>query len=162
MAVVMTTEKRRPCLLGRHFIIKTDHYSLKYLMEQKITTVFQSKWLSKLMRYDYEVCYKKGKENVVADGLSRVPVAQLLAISTSSVHATLLEDVKQSWEHDSNIQEIISKLKRGENVPKYSYSQELLYRNGKLVVVEGAALHSQICNFFMLLLWGAFRSGCDY
>jgi len=94
MAVVLVVEKWRPYLLGRHFVIKTYHFSLKYLMEQKITTAFQGKWLSKLMGYDYEVSYKKGKEKVVADGLSRIPAAQLLAISTSSIHATLLEDVK--------------------------------------------------------------------
>ena len=75
MTVVLAAEKWRPYLLGRHFVIKTDHYSLKYLMEQKITTTFQSKWLSKLMGYDYEVSYKKGKENVVANGLFRMHAA---------------------------------------------------------------------------------------
>ena len=64
-------------------MIKTDHFSLKYLMEQKITTAFQGKWLSKLMGFDYEICYKKGKENVVADGLSRVTSAQLMALTLS-------------------------------------------------------------------------------
>ena len=96
IAVVLAVEKWRPYLLGIHFIIKTDHFSSKYLMEQKITSVFQCKWLSKLMGYDYEVCYKKGKQNVVANGLSKVLEAQLLAISISSIHATLLDSVKQS------------------------------------------------------------------
>ena len=50
-------------------------------MEQKITSTFHSKWLSKLIEYDYEVCYKKGKENAVVDGLSKIPAAQLLVIS---------------------------------------------------------------------------------
>jgi len=61
MAVVLAVENWRPYLLGRHFVIKTDHFSLKYLMEQKITSSFQSKWLRKLMGYDYEICYRKGK-----------------------------------------------------------------------------------------------------
>ena len=72
MAVVLAVKKWRPYLLGRHFIIKTDHFSLKYLLEQKLTTTFQSKWLPKLMGYDYEIQYKQGKENLVADGLSRL------------------------------------------------------------------------------------------
>ena len=122
MDVVITVEKWRPYLLGRHFVIKTDHFSLKYVMEQKIATAFQSKWLSKLMGYDYEICYKKGNENTAADSLSRVPAAQLLALSLTSVHTTLLEELKQSWEHDINIQAILSKTGDGENVPHYSYS----------------------------------------
>ena len=63
LVVVLAVEKWRPCLLGRHFVIKTYHFNLKYLIEQKITTPFQSKWLLKLIGFDYEVVYRKGKEN---------------------------------------------------------------------------------------------------
>ncbi|XP_071913952.1 uncharacterized protein [Coffea arabica] len=38
LAIVNAIQKWRPYLLGGHFIIKTDHQSLKYLMEQKIST----------------------------------------------------------------------------------------------------------------------------
>ncbi|GKG36613.1 putative mitochondrial protein, partial [Tanacetum coccineum] len=60
-------QKWRGYLLDRHFKIKTDHFSLKYVLDQRITTPFQSKWLPKLLGFDYEIEYKKGKENVVAD-----------------------------------------------------------------------------------------------
>ncbi|GKA08677.1 putative mitochondrial protein [Tanacetum coccineum] len=61
----------REYLLDRHFVIKTDHYSLKYLLDQNITTLAQIKWLPELMGFDYEVVYKKGKDNAAADALSR-------------------------------------------------------------------------------------------
>ena len=40
LAMVLAVEKWRPYLLGKHFIIKTDHFSLKYLVQQKIITPF--------------------------------------------------------------------------------------------------------------------------
>lgn len=58
--------------MGSHFIVRTDQKSLKWLLQQKISTPFQQVWLSKLMGFDYEIQYKAGKENNVADALSRV------------------------------------------------------------------------------------------
>lgn len=49
LAIVMAVQKWRPYLIGRYFVIKTDHQSLKYLMEQRITTPSQQKWLTKFM-----------------------------------------------------------------------------------------------------------------
>ncbi|GKB38916.1 retrotransposable element Tf2 [Tanacetum coccineum] len=45
--------------------------SLKYLLDQKITTPAQMKWLPKLIGFDYEVVYKKGTDNAAIDALSR-------------------------------------------------------------------------------------------
>ena len=45
---------------GRHFIIRTDQQSLKYLLDQKLKTSFQMYWVSKRMGYNYEIQYKKG------------------------------------------------------------------------------------------------------
>ncbi|XP_019227493.1 PREDICTED: uncharacterized protein LOC109208797 [Nicotiana attenuata] len=71
MAVLSAVDRWRHYLQGGHFVVKTNHQSLKYLLEQKITTALQQKGLTKLMGLDYEVQYKKGSENRVADALSR-------------------------------------------------------------------------------------------
>ena len=71
LAIILVVKKWRPYLLGRQFIIKTDHFSLKYLLEQKNTTPFQSKWLPKLMGFNCEIVYRKGK-SIAAESLSRV------------------------------------------------------------------------------------------
>jgi hypothetical protein len=57
--------------LGKCFQIKTDHQILKYFLEQRLSFPEQQKWVTKLFGYDYEIIYKKGKDNVVVDALSR-------------------------------------------------------------------------------------------
>ena len=41
------------------------------MLEQKIGTLTQQKWFAKLLGYLFVVEYKKGKDNLVADALSR-------------------------------------------------------------------------------------------
>ncbi|CAI9113564.1 OLC1v1014189C1 [Oldenlandia corymbosa var. corymbosa] len=71
ITLILVVSKWRHYLAGVHFIIRTDHQSLKYLLEQKITNNMKHKWLTKLMGYDYVIQYKMGKENNAADALSR-------------------------------------------------------------------------------------------
>ena len=62
-ALVTTIQKWRPYLLGQSFVVKTDQQSLKFLLEQKVGTPFQQKWITKLLGCDFTVEYKKGVEN---------------------------------------------------------------------------------------------------
>jgi hypothetical protein len=70
LVILHAVELWRPYLLGKHFQIKTDHQSLKYFLQQHISSQEQQKWVTKLFGYDYEIIYKKGKDNVMADALS--------------------------------------------------------------------------------------------
>nr|GEU85711.1 gypsy/Ty3 retroelement polyprotein [Tanacetum cinerariifolium] len=87
LAVLLALEKWRGYLMDKHFIIKTDHFSLKYLLDQRIITPTQMKWLPKLIGFYYEVVYKKGSENGPVDALSRVQTSELFSVIT-----TLIED----------------------------------------------------------------------
>lgn len=63
LAVVKSMRKWHPYLLGKSFVVKTDHKSLKYQLEQRITTPAQARWLPKLLGYNYQVEYKWGPKN---------------------------------------------------------------------------------------------------
>lgn len=69
LAIIMEVQKWRTYLLGQKFVIKTDHEALKYFMKQKLITLVKQKWVSKMLGFDYNIQYKKGKENLVADAL---------------------------------------------------------------------------------------------
>ena len=71
LAILHALKQWRPYLIGRHFKVKTDHDSLKYFLEQILSSEEQQKWVTKMLGYDFEIIYKKGKQNMVADALSR-------------------------------------------------------------------------------------------
>ena len=56
----------RPYLWGRRFLVKTDHYSLKYLLDQRLATIPQQHWVGKLLGFDFTVEYRSGETNAVA------------------------------------------------------------------------------------------------
>ena len=71
LALATAVRKWRPYLVGKPFVLRTDHQSLKFLLEQRIATPAQQKWLAKLLGYLFVVEYKKGVDNKIVDALSR-------------------------------------------------------------------------------------------
>jgi hypothetical protein len=60
----------RPYLWGRSFTVHTDHWNLKYILDQRLMTIPQHTWVTKLFGYDLTVEYHAGKLNTMADALS--------------------------------------------------------------------------------------------
>ena len=57
--------------MGKRFELRTDHNGLKYLFGQPTLNARQSRWLEFLSESDFDIKHIKGKENKVADALSR-------------------------------------------------------------------------------------------
>jgi hypothetical protein len=92
-----------PYLLGKHFQIKIDHHNLKYFLEQRISSLLQQKWVTKMLGYDYEIIYKKGKENVVVDALSRKYEEEGSLFSLSFIVVDWVNEVHNEWFIDPKI-----------------------------------------------------------
>ena len=58
-------------LMGRPFLIQTDHRSLEWLNRLKDTNARLTRWSLFLQGYSYEVKYRSGQSNGNADALSR-------------------------------------------------------------------------------------------
>ncbi|MGL4849121.1 MAG: RNase H-like domain-containing protein, partial [Clostridium sp.] len=77
LAVVKSISHYRNYLLGKEFILKTDHKALTYMWETKNPTSRLLRWAMILQEFSFIPTYIKGEENG-ADGFSRQPiVAQL-------------------------------------------------------------------------------------
>ena len=91
----------RPYIYGTHFLVKTDHRPLTYLFSMKNPSSELNRMRLDLEAYNFTVVYLRGKENVVADALSRISiddlmemsknVSNILKISTKSAKRTDLE-----------------------------------------------------------------------
>ncbi|WVY92875.1 hypothetical protein V8G54_031963 [Vigna mungo] len=92
MVVVQAVHKWKHYLLGAHFMIVTDQKSLKFLTEQKLLTEEQFKWASKLIGFDFEIRHRPGRENIVADALSRFAYFSNISI--------LLSQKWEGWEEE--------------------------------------------------------------
>jgi hypothetical protein len=70
-ALVRSLETWQHYLFSKEFVIHSDHESLKHLKGQLKLNRRHAKWCEFIESFPYVVKYKKGKENVVADALSR-------------------------------------------------------------------------------------------
>jgi hypothetical protein len=66
-------------LYGKKCDIYTDHKSLKYIFTQSELNMRQQRWLELIKDYELEIYFHPGKENVVADALSRKSQFNMLA-----------------------------------------------------------------------------------
>ena len=97
LAIIHALKIWRHYLEGQEFDIVTDHHSLTYLNTQLTLTRRQAAWVELLQAYHYEIKYKPGKTNVVADALSRRPDLANIEISPSK---DFLERIRQGYEDD--------------------------------------------------------------
>ena len=73
LAVVKFTRHFRHYLLGKPFIVRTDHHSLVWLTRFKHIEGQLARWLEELSQYDMRIIHRAGRSHLNADGMSRIP-----------------------------------------------------------------------------------------
>ena len=77
LALIWACEKWRPYLIGRRFVLETDHEPLRLIFSAKgfdRMSLRLARWAVRLMAFSFEIRYKRGSENVIPDFCSRFPV----------------------------------------------------------------------------------------
>ncbi|PRQ25669.1 putative nucleotidyltransferase, Ribonuclease H [Rosa chinensis] len=152
----------RPYLLGNHFKIYTDHRTIQYFLNQKISTPSQQRWLLKLVGYDYSIHYKTGKTNVAPDALSRkeelhgvhsdvISKYGNLYASTgisSPVHS-YINEIQATCLKDMEAGEIIRQLEQDPtSEPQYSLVNSQLLYKGMIFVLKSDNWRTKIIHEF--------------
>jgi hypothetical protein len=99
-SIVHALKMWRHYLLGRKFVLMTDHYGLQYLFDKPKLNARQARWMALLSEFDFEIKHVKGKENKVVDALSRsMKTIHLVAVSTYETNVK--ERVRNAQETDT-------------------------------------------------------------
>ncbi|KAF2309056.1 hypothetical protein GH714_000293 [Hevea brasiliensis] len=138
-------------LWGREFIVRTDHYTLKYLLEQRHLSATQQHWISKLLGFSFTVEYRAGKSNVVADALSRRNADDSILMAVSMPQLSLFDEIRKEHSDSPAIQQQISAITNGTVASKWVFRDGLLFYNNRVYLPPNSpsiqlvvsALHNQ-------------------
>ena len=72
LALLYHCRHYRHYLLGKQFIARTDHSSLRWLTNFRNTEGMLHRWIEELSQYDMVIVHRKGKLHTNADALSRL------------------------------------------------------------------------------------------
>jgi hypothetical protein len=105
-AVIHALKMWRHYIMGRKFLLLTDNSGVKYLFNQPDLNARQARWLAFLSEFDFEVRHIKGKENKVADALSR-RIHGLFEINISREESNLEQRIRTTGINDGNYTKIM-------------------------------------------------------
>ena len=134
-------EKFKDYLLGSKFTVFTDNNPLVYVKTSKLGTA-QIRWLSELALYDFNIVYRTGRSNLIADTLSRRPEGE------GEVHDQIRSDNEdEEWQAISyttvceEIEGLVGGVKVGralkERIQVVQSAEDDVYGTHKIEVVTG-------------------------
>jgi hypothetical protein len=117
-------------LWSKEFVIHSDHESLKYLKGQSNLNKRHAKWIEFIESFPYIIKHKKGKDNVIADALSR----RYPMLSQLNHKIFGLETIKELYAADLDFKDAFENCREGRTWQKFVLREGLLYRANKLCV----------------------------
>lgn len=125
----------RGYLEGAPFTVITDHQALKWLMTLQAPQGRLARWSILLKQFEMKIVYQPGKDNVLADGLSRLE--RVDEIAEPMVAATLIandetKSVRKKQLEDDKLKAIINDFEGGD--PTVHLQRGYVMQNGTLQI----------------------------
>ena len=128
-ALVRALETWQHYLWPKEFVIHTDHESLKHLKGQHKLNKRHARWMEFVETFPYVIRYKQGKENIVADALSR----RYVLISTLDAKLLGFEHIKELYPLDQDFSNEYACCEKGAH-DKFFRHEGFLFRENRLCI----------------------------
>ena len=140
LEILHALKKWRAYRMGRHFKVKMDHDSLKYFLEQLLSLQEQKKWVKNMLGYDFDIIYRKWKQNFVADALSRKDEdMEALFCVISIIQLDWINEARDEWKKEEEVWPLIQEFQK---IPVQTILPEL-DEEGKIVLEPGAVTETR-------------------
>jgi len=133
-ALVRSLETWRHYLWPKEFVIHSDHESLKYLRSQSNLNRRHAKWVEFIESFPYIIKHKKGKDNVIADALSR----RYTLLSQLDCRIFGLQSIKEQYALDPDFKDVLLNCREGRTWNKFMISDGFLFRANRLCIPVGS------------------------
>ncbi|XP_055584800.1 uncharacterized protein LOC129737664 [Uranotaenia lowii] len=128
LAAILSIEAFRGYIEGSHFTIVTDSSALTHILRTKWKTSSRcSRWSLSLQQYNMTIRHRKGKDNVVADALSRC-VAVVTAAPTSEWYDDLIKKVSDQPDNYVDFQVMDGALYKFVSTPIQPYDHRFEWK----------------------------------
>jgi hypothetical protein len=111
-------------------------------LEQRLSSEEQQKWVTKMLGYDFEIIYKKGKQNVVTDALSRKDEdIEAFLSAFSIIQPDWITEARDEWKNDEEVWTLIQRLQQDSSAyDTFTWKNDSLWYKDRLYLCKNSQL----------------------
>jgi hypothetical protein len=117
-------------LWPKEFVIHSDYESLKHIHSQGKLNCRHAKWVEFIEFFPYVIKHRKGKENVIADALSR----RYALLTQLDYKIFKLETIKDQYVHDADFKDVLLHCKDGKTWNKFIFNDGFVFQANNLCI----------------------------
>ena len=117
-------------LMGKEFLLYTDHQALKFLESQKNINKMLTRWLNFLQKFNFTIKHKTSKSNRIVDVLSK----RATLLSTMASRVIAFDALKETYAIEDDFSTIWAKCSSQENSEDFLISYGYLFKNSRLYI----------------------------
>jgi hypothetical protein len=115
-------------------------------LEQRLCLEEQQTFVTKILGYDFEIVYKKGKKNVVVDALSRKDEdVEAFLCDISIIQLDWIIESRDEWKNDEKVWTVIQRLQQDSSASDtFTWKNYSLWYKDRLYLCKNSQLKQKL------------------